>query len=101
MTAFIGLSAYAGSGKDEVAAFLVREHGVVRFAFADALKDVAMAVNPVIGTGAPEGSFHHRAEMVNEYGWDTAKQVPEVRRLAARRVRLPAALRGPRHPDAG
>jgi len=37
----IGLCGAAGSGKDSVADPLVRDHGFVRAAFADALKDIA------------------------------------------------------------
>jgi len=37
----IGLCGAAGSGKDSAANLLVRDHGFVRMAFADALKDIA------------------------------------------------------------
>jgi len=40
----IGLVGYAGSGKDEVAKWLKREHGFQRVAFADPLKAVATAI---------------------------------------------------------
>lgn len=37
----IGLSGYAGSGKDAAASFLIKEHGYERRAFADSLKAIA------------------------------------------------------------
>lgn len=40
----IGLSGFAGAGKDEVAKVLVERHGFTRVAFADPLKDVARAL---------------------------------------------------------
>lgn len=40
----LGLSGFAGAGKDEVAKILVERHGFTRVAFADPLKDVASAL---------------------------------------------------------
>ena len=77
----IGLSGYAGSGKDEVGAFLVREHGFERVAFADVLKRVAYDLDPVIGHANAPGGFMHLADLVDKHGWDVAKTVPEVRRI--------------------
>lgn len=42
--AIIGLVGYAGSGKDEVAKILCRDHGFHRIAFADPLKAIAKSV---------------------------------------------------------
>lgn len=44
----IGLTGYAGAGKDTVAEYLEREHGFARRAFADKLKELALAIDPVI-----------------------------------------------------
>jgi hypothetical protein len=68
---FVGLSGYAKSGKDTVAAFLVAEYGYRRIAFADRLKNFVLALFPSV------------AEAMNEVGgdWEKAKEDPEVRRM--------------------
>lgn len=80
----IGLSGYARSGKDTVGNYLVHQHGFVRFAFADALKDMAYTLNPLIPV-VPENpavkATIRLQPLVNEVGWDNAKNNPEVRRL--------------------
>ena len=40
----IGLCGFAGAGKDTVGAYLVSEHGYVKVAFADPLKDVVSSI---------------------------------------------------------
>lgn len=70
----IGLSGYAGSGKDTVAKILVDEHGFQRRAFADKIRDMLYEMNPMAG-GEP---IQIR---VDSDGWEKAKQHPEVRRL--------------------
>jgi hypothetical protein len=62
------------SGKDTFAARLVEEHGFTRVAFADPLKDAALALDPRIFYRA------RLSEIVNEDGWEAAKEIPEVRR---------------------
>jgi hypothetical protein len=49
------LSGYAGSGKDAAALLLMEEMGFVRYAFADALKDLVAAES-----GLPVETFHDR-----------------------------------------
>lgn len=72
----IGLIGYAGSGKDTVAAHLVR-HGFVRVAFADPVRDVLLSINPLVTTDGMR-----LRDLVAAQGWDTAKrQFPEVREL--------------------
>jgi hypothetical protein len=68
---FVGLSGYARSGKDTVAAFLVAKYGYRQIAFADRLRDFVVALYPSI------------AEIVNDAGgdWEKAKEDPEVRRM--------------------
>ena len=71
---------------------LVENHGYVRFAFADALKSMALVLNPiVIAEGMdpvytlPDGTALlipvTLETLVSEAGWEFAKQVPEVRRF--------------------
>lgn len=79
----IGLLGRKRSGKDTFAARLVDAHGFTRYAFADALKDAALALDPIIGQQDLGHQFpgtvrlsHH----VRQYGWEAAKEHPEVRR---------------------
>ncbi|MGW1859354.1 deoxynucleotide monophosphate kinase family protein [Streptomyces collinus] len=75
----IALLGKAGSGKDTVAAHLVAEHGYTRLAFADPLKDMALEVNPFVTWVA--GEPIRLATLVNNHGWDRAKEMfPEIRR---------------------
>lgn len=71
----IGLTGRAQAGKDTVGAILVEKHGYTRFAFADALKSMALALNPFVDQ---EGRL---ADIVAEGGWELAKTIPEVRRF--------------------
>ncbi len=71
----IGLSGKARSGKDTVGGILVRNHGFTKFSFADALREMALEINPrVFGET-------HLVSLIAEGGWEKAKEYPEVRRL--------------------
>ena len=72
----IGISGRAGAGKDLLATHLA-PFGYVRVAFADPLREMALAIDPLV-------SFRHLAEMVESIGWDRAKKNPEVRRFLQR-----------------
>lgn len=72
----IGLSGYAQVGKDTVAQILVEEYGYTRIAFADIIKKAAYVLDPIISLDGMR--LQHAVE---KYGWESAKQVPEVRRL--------------------
>jgi len=73
----IGLAGYARSGKDTVAGLLGRA-GYERRAFADPLREAALALDPLI----PTLSRPQRLSLiVARYGWEHAKtEFPEVRR---------------------
>ena len=71
----IGLSGYASSGKDSVAQILVEKFGYKRMAFADAIRDILYTLNPLTNNGL------HVKALVDDYGWDIAKQDNEIRRL--------------------
>lgn len=71
----IGISGYASSGKDTVAQILVDKFGYKRMAFADSIRDILYTLNPLAQKGI------YIKQLVDEYGWDIAKQDPEVRRL--------------------
>lgn len=78
----IGLSGYARSGKDEVAKILVEEHGFIRIAFADKIRELLYEMDPPVPTGA--GNEKHVVGLQNYvdiYGWDEAKQNPIVRSM--------------------
>lgn len=65
----IGLSGYARSGKDSLAAFLVSDHQFERIAFADALKSLVLVANPSIRS------------VVSAGGWEAAKTDPAIRQV--------------------
>lgn len=72
----IGLSGYAQVGKDTVASILVEEYGYTRIGFADIIKKAAYVLDPIITLDGMR-----LAHAVDKYGWEGAKQAPEVRRL--------------------
>lgn len=77
----VGITGKKRSGKDTAAAALVEQRGFVRVGFADALKKMALAVDPVVyvGNNGGHARLHHIVECV---GWERAKdEYPEVRRL--------------------
>lgn len=84
----IGLSGFAGAGKDEAAKALVRQ-GYTRIAFADVLRDIAVAINPYVYERADDDEdihvFRRLSNVIRNYGWDDAKnEFPDVRRLLQR-----------------
>jgi hypothetical protein len=96
----IGLSGLKMAGKDTVAA-IVRElvPSYQRMAFADVLKDMAVAIDPYVLVTENEGLrgvktsvhndyFHHDvvrlSNVVDALGWDRAKHIPDVRRFLQR-----------------
>jgi len=76
----IGLMGYAQAGKDTVALELVKAHDFTRIAFADVLRAMAYALNPMVI------DRHYRLQdAVDEHGWDYSKtRWPEVRQLLQR-----------------
>lgn len=85
----IGLSGYAGSGKDTAAAALL-EDGWTRVSFADKLREFAYALDPYVAMeAAGQHDTHTRfvrlRALVDEVGWDRAKnENPDVRALLQR-----------------
>jgi hypothetical protein len=94
----IGLSGYARSGKDEAAKVLVEKHGFTRVAFADKLREVLYALNPVVVANIKyhgpvpvdeyTGPVYMRLqEIIDVYGWEHYKSSPfsqDVRYLLQR-----------------
>lgn len=89
----IGLSGWAGSGKDTAAEALIAD-GFTRVSFADKMRAAALALDPIIEVDAwPEYDFEELyivketirlSDLVNLSGWTKAKEFPEVRRTLQR-----------------
>lgn len=80
----VGLSGYAQSGKDTVAKNLVENHGFIRIAFADPIRQALYNLDPVI-TDIPELSRMHLRWLVDKLGWDILKVgSSEVREMLQR-----------------
>ncbi|MFJ9646718.1 hypothetical protein [Streptomyces sp. NPDC101206] len=79
----IALIGRARSGKDSVAAALIRRHQYTRVAFADPLREVVLAADPIVAyEGSGYGPLPVRlSAVVRRYGWEKAKDdFAEVRR---------------------
>lgn len=92
----LGLMGKKQSGKDTFAARLVEAHGFTRIGFADALKNVALDLDPEVVVEADEtgvvygpselgrigrSQYRRLSSLVADLGWDEAKRLREVRRL--------------------
>jgi hypothetical protein len=89
----IGLTGYARHGKNTVAQYLVEKHGFKQMAFADGVREMALAIDPLIscyGYGMADSTFYtlmpnsYLSRVVETVGWEIAKQNPEIRRLLQR-----------------
>lgn len=92
----IGLSGYARSGKDEAASVLVNEYGFTRVAFADKLREVLYALNPIVSyqgyvnwqdEGYAGFETVYLQDVIDTYTWDNYKgteYAQEIRRLLQR-----------------
>lgn len=80
----IGIMGRKRAGKDTVAAELIAQYGVVRLAFADRLRRVLYGVNPIVRQYETTSGVKIDTRVqtiVDRYGWEAAKENPEVRRL--------------------
>lgn len=78
----VGIVGRAQHGKDTVGARLVDHWGYTRFAFADPLRSMALALDPWIPTDEMANMDAIRLSVLVEYaGWEEAKKEPEVRRF--------------------
>lgn len=73
----IGLTGYAGVGKDEIAKILVDDYNFVRVAFADPIRSFLYDLNPLVACGPSS----YLQNIIDLEGWDKAKREPQVRRL--------------------
>lgn len=86
----VGLTGYAGVGKDTAAAGLIAA-GWTHQAFADPVRAMALAIDPTVvahigerGELYPYKDRLRLSSVVRDYGWDGAKGIPEVRRFLQR-----------------
>lgn len=81
----VALLGRSGSGKDTAALGLMATYGHVRVAFADPVRRMALAVDPIIWAAPYDEQrvdYMHLSDVVAAHGWDTAKRnFPEVRRF--------------------
>jgi len=77
----IGLSGWAGSGKDAIADILVDDFSFTKMGFADPLREMALAINPIIDSD--EGlRFIRYSDLLDDVGYERAKRDHlEVRRF--------------------
>ena len=88
---WVALYGPAGCGKDTIAAHLVESFGFTRVAFADPVRQMALAIDPYVNTEtvlerpeliSPIPGITRLSTVVESVGWETAKRdYPEVRRL--------------------
>ena len=76
----IGITGRAQNGKDSVGRVLVRSYGFKRYAFADALKSMALVLDPIVHI-TEDYDFVRLSEMIEDRGWEETKQMYEVRRF--------------------
>ncbi len=81
----IGVTGFMRSGKDSIANVLVEDFGFIRHGFADTLKEMAYAIDPIVEVeyGWPPLEIH-LSSIVDSEGWEAAKEYPEARRFLQR-----------------
>lgn len=87
----VGVLGKKRHGKNSAADVLAAEAGFELAAYADPLKEAALALNPIVGANIPLPDDHsptrirRLVDVVDALGWERAKEyVPEVRRTLAR-----------------
>jgi hypothetical protein len=74
----IGVIGRKRSGKDTFANLLVEHHGFARRSFADTVREVAYATNPVIWSPSL-GRYYGLARLVDIFGWEWVKTNTDAR----------------------
>jgi hypothetical protein len=87
--ALIGIAGYAGAGKDTLADLLVEHFSFVKIAFADPMREIAAAINPIVGvmgTDNPsEDEIIRYSDALEFHGYTEAKALyPEMRQFLQR-----------------
>lgn len=84
LVTIIALSGYATCGKDTVADILVEQYGFTKYAWADALRLAAEALDPIIDLDQDLTPIRY-TDALAEYGYNEAKaKFPEFRRTLQR-----------------
>lgn len=68
----IGLAGWAGAGKDSVADILVEDFSFTKMAFADPLREMALAIDPIVDVGTG-GTVVRYSEVLDAVGYNQAK----------------------------
>jgi hypothetical protein len=88
LEALIGVNGYGGAGKDTLADLLVTHFGFTKIAFADPMRDMAVAIDPIVGyIPGPDGDgeFIRYTDALEFHGYDEAKVMyPETRQFLQR-----------------
>lgn len=77
----IGLVGGHGVGKDFLASVLVEKFNYARVSLADAIRDAVYKLNPIVDVNQDTGEPKRLRPLVDKFGWDIKRQLPEVRRL--------------------
>ncbi len=86
----IGLAGYARAGKNTVGDYLTARHGYAQRAFADKLRELALACDPMMNSTNTR-LYSRYSDVLDVYGYEGAKNdYPEVRDFL---VRLGAGAR--------
>jgi hypothetical protein len=83
----VGITGHKQAGKSTVGAFLTEHFGFKVMGFADPLKQMLLALDPIIPTDGEciLGYYPRIWDLVELHGMDTAKELyPEIRRLLQR-----------------
>lgn len=83
MTTVIGLGGYAHSGKDAVADVLEQDLGWFKTYMSKALRESLEVLNPIVATD-DRGYFLRFKEIIDQYGYEKAKERREIRALLQR-----------------
>jgi hypothetical protein len=79
----VGICGAAGAGKDSAAAVLVEEWGYTKIAFADIMRRMARAMDPIVDFNV--SGIVRYSDAIAEVGYDEAKvKYPEFRRFLER-----------------
>lgn len=89
LTPVIGVTGKKRHGKDTVAEYLTTKRGYTRIALADELKRMVLDLDPLVvvpdshtvGTDLHPSEVYRLSVLVERFGMEAMKNVPEVRRL--------------------
>lgn len=89
MRTLIGFTGYIGTGKTSAGNILAAEKGFTTLGFADGMREMMVALNPVIRVGThkhyalADGTANYQ-DILRAVGYEGAKQLPEVRAFLQR-----------------